>query len=139
MQGTHSPGFRYLPDESEVNSIGSWTYSFDMGLYESQNALDLGTATVSGSFVEIGTTQVTVDGQTVDAYRLTNTYEFNYPGFELIPTQPQGAFIRSGYVEQVWIAGVGLYSEVHSASYDDGTPYETSKQLDSFTGLTPIQ
>jgi len=139
MEGAHTPAFRYLPDESEVNGIGSWTYSYDMSLYESAQGMDLGSATVSGTFVELGMVSVSVDGQSVDGYRLTNTYLFDYPGLDFGLGDPMGAFVREGYVDQVWVAGVGLYSEEHVANYSDGTSFTASKQLDSISGLTPIQ
>ena len=50
-----------------------------------------------------------------------------------------GAFERGGYIEQVWVQGIGLYSEQHDASFDDGSTSSMVKTLDSFTGLTPIQ
>jgi hypothetical protein len=143
MEGSHTPAYRYLPDESEVGSIGSWTYAFDMSLYESAQGMDLGAATLAGTFVEVGFVTVNLEGQDVEGYRLTNTFTMDYPGYDPtglgLPELMQGKFTRNSYVEQVWIAGVGLYSETHQADYDDGSTFTSTKQLDSVSGLTPIQ
>ena len=132
IQGTDNPGRKYLPAADEIGNIGSWTYSYDLQLLS--DGTDLGAVATSGTYVELGMVDVEIGGTTYSGYRLTNTYHMEFGGFS-----GMGEFIRDGYIDQIWVQGLGLVSEQHDSSFDDGSSSSMTKTLDSFTGLTPIQ
>jgi hypothetical protein len=132
IQGTDNPGRKYLPAADEIGNIGSWSYSYDLELMT--DGTSIGSVATSGTYVELGMVDVEVGGNTYSGYRLTNTYQMVFDGMG-----GMGAFVRDGYIDQVWVQGLGLVSEQHDSGFDDGSLSSMTKTLDSFTGLTPIQ
>lgn len=134
VETSHSDPRKYLPDESVVGSVGSWDYAYTM---ETSARLGGDTATpqsipinVTGTYVERGNQDVTLNGQTFTGYKLVNTY--------VMVSEGLFAFRREGTIEQVWVKGVGLVTENHEARLDDGTTSSITKSLTSWTALEPI-
>ncbi len=121
-----SPGRQYLPPEYALGAVGSWDYSYSLNI----DAVD-GTGksspnpyTVTGSYAEAGIQSYTLfNGETVDAYKLVNTYQ-----------QVGQLGTVNGYIEQWWVKGLGLVKEVH-LDMDTGSTI-ASKELTSYSGLT---
>lgn len=133
LTGDLSPARLYLPDEAFIGGLGSWNYDYSLTITyvdTSGGSGDLPFPTaVTGTFVELGEVETTVGGETVNGYRLTNTYSMS----------SEGLFTRTGYIDQTWVPGIGLVYEKHTAELDDGKTSEIVKTLTSYTGLEIIQ
>lgn len=137
--GTHSVQRMYLPDEAFIGGVGSWSYDYTLTITMKGDPASGGTdipfeMNSKGTYVELNEVTVVLDGVEVPGYRLTNTYTITYAGF-----LGTGAFVREGYIDQVYVAGIGLVTESHTATFDNGNTYDLSKTLTSYTGLARVE
>jgi hypothetical protein len=131
LSASDTPPRMYLPSEADLGTGMSWTYAYVLSIYAASYQMQLD-INVTGTYVERPSQSVTVEGETVDAYKLANTYRMEFDGIEGIG----GEFTRDGYIEELWVKGIGLYSEDHSYTLDDGTGAQIVKTLSQFSGLT---
>ncbi|NOY25983.1 MAG: hypothetical protein GXP62_08945, partial [Oligoflexia bacterium] len=121
-----TPPRKYLPAGYQLGALGSWDYSYSLNLtYQMDTGAPTSSPyTIYGSYVEAGFTDLTLfDGTTVSAYKLVNTY-----------TKNDGTTETNGYIEQYWVAGLGLVQETH-VNMDTGATI-ASKVLTGYSGLT---
>ncbi|MCP4808553.1 MAG: hypothetical protein GY913_00420 [Proteobacteria bacterium] len=135
----YSPPSRYLPDESQYGSIGSWNYEHTVSVMSEDDQTgaesEFMTVDLQGTYLELGDKDVDVLGTTYTGYRLTNTYSMSSEGaFGGI----FGAFTATGYVDSIYVPGIGLVSETHIQDKSDGTSHEITRTLTSYSGLTAV-
>ncbi len=136
------PPRKYLPADYEIGSVGSWQitpYTLSVQALNFAQTLEIA---VTGTYVENPNgafTQVSVAGETAEAYDLTLTYQMVFAGVDAGTGTVEGGFTRDGYIEQKWVKGVGLVEEVHTYALDGGQQNEITKTLSSYNGLTIIQ
>jgi len=116
----------YLPAESDMGTVGSWTFNYSESV--SFKGIPL-TLTASGTYTERGTEILRLpDGNDYNAYHLFVEYELN-----------NGISVTTGTIDQWYVQGLGLARETNTG-YDSSTGSSIdvmTREITSWTGLTP--
>ncbi|MDP6932629.1 MAG: hypothetical protein QGG40_06910, partial [Myxococcota bacterium] len=129
VTATHDSPREYLPPDFAAGSVGTWDYVYTITMLQEDTggSVDSSSAAVTGTYVEAGTESLTLfDGTTVEAYKLTNSFEIETSGSTGLET-------TDGYIEQWWVKGLGLVRE-YFKDQDTGA-YLLTKELSSYSGL----